>query len=187
MMISVKTLLKIRVQLRYISQRDFLNFFSFQWRAFFFFSSKCKGSLWYRWSKKGCMSWKRKTSIRVPNNIVNEGKWMAALECFGFWAGGLLFSFFFFLIRSHLPILNQWVYLLEQKIRRTVHGRDPGLNLPINLSPATSECQGTGEEDLISWVISWFPTIFNLENFLSLMCFLYWVTQMDLSPPQVFA
>lgn len=61
-----------------------------------------------------------------------------------------------------------------------VDGGDQGLCLANILSPATSECQSrveTGEEDLIPWVISWSPTAFSLENFLSPMCFLYWVIQ----------
>lgn len=36
---------------------------------------------------------------------------------------------------------------------------------------------GTGEENLIPWVISCYTTIFSLQSFLNLMCFLYWVIQ----------
>lgn len=66
------------------------------------------------------------------------------------------------------------------KIRMAVHGGDQGFHLPSILSPATSECQrrvGSGEVDLIPWVISRSLTIFGLENFLSLMCLLYLVIQ----------
>lgn len=65
-------------------------------------------------------------------------------------------------------------------MRMAVNGGDQGIHLPSILSPATSECQrrvGIGEENLILWVISWSPTIFGLENFLSLMCFLYLVVK----------